>query len=248
MVSSDIIRTAVGIVGNAISLGLFLSPVPTFVRICKKKSVEEFSVIPYTATLLNCMLWVVYGLPVVHPNSTLVITINGAGTAIELCYVALYVVYSAGPKRVRALLLLLADLAFVAAVATVVLLTFHTHERRSLVVGVLCVVFCIMMYLAPLSVMKMVIQTKSVEYMPLFLSMASFFNALCWSIYALIRFDIFITIPNGLGLLFAIAQLVLHVIYYKSTRRQIAERKAKGEGGVVEVVVSNGSSKPTTMA
>ncbi|XP_020588836.1 bidirectional sugar transporter SWEET4-like [Phalaenopsis equestris] len=239
MVSADLIRTVVGIAGNVIALGLFLSPLPIFIRICKKKSVEEFSVIPYAATLLNCMLWMVFGLPIVHPNSTLVLTINSVGTLIELCYVILYLVFSTGPKRTKALLLFLGDMTFVAIVVVVVLTCFHTHDRRSLIVGILCVIFCIMMYLAPLSVMKMVIQTKSVEYMPLSISVASFFNGLCWTIYALIRFDIYITIPNTLGLLFSITQLVLHAVYYKSTQKQITEKKMKGKDGLTEVVVND---------
>jgi solute carrier family 50 protein (sugar transporter) len=41
---------------------------------------------------------------------------------------------------------------------------------------------------------KMVIQTKSVEYMPLFLSLASLVNGICWTAYALIRFDLYITV------------------------------------------------------
>jgi Sugar efflux transporter for intercellular exchange len=41
---------------------------------------------------------------------------------------------------------------------------------------------------------KMVIQTKSVEYMPLFLSIAAFFNGVCWTAYALIRFDLYIIV------------------------------------------------------
>ncbi|KAK8953968.1 Bidirectional sugar transporter SWEET4 [Platanthera zijinensis] len=188
MVSVDAMRTAVGIVGNAIALGLFLSPL-----IWKNKSVEEFSVIPYVATLLNCMLWMLYGLPIVHPNSTLVLTINAAGTAIELCYVILYLFFSDGPKRSKALLLFIGDLTIVATVSAIVLIFFHTHERRSLIVGILCVIFCIIMYLAPLTVMRSVIKTKSVEYMPLSLSVASFFNGLCWTIYALICFDLYIT-------------------------------------------------------
>ncbi|PKU63354.1 Bidirectional sugar transporter SWEET4 [Dendrobium catenatum] len=248
MISADTLRTVVGIVGNVIALGLFFSPLPTFIRIWKKKSVEEFSVIPYVATLLNCMLWMLYGLPIVHPNSTLVLTINCAGTAIEICYVILYLVFSDGPKRLKALFLFFGDLAFVAVVAIIVLIFFHTHDYRSLIVGILCVIFCIIMYLAPLSVMavvlfyvvqKMVIQTKSVEYMPLSLSVASFLNGLCWTIYALIRFDLYITIPNGLGLLFSITQLVLHALYYKSTKRQIAERKLKGEVGLTDVVIDD---------
>ncbi|KAK8968335.1 Bidirectional sugar transporter SWEET4 [Platanthera guangdongensis] len=201
MVSVDAMRTAVGIVGNAIALGLFLSPLPTFIRRWKKKSVEEFSVIPYVATLLNCMLWMLYGLPIVHPNSTLVLTINAAGTAIELCYVILYLFFSDGPKRSKALLLFISDLAIVAIVSAIVLVFFHTHERCSLIVGILCVIFCIIMYLAPLTVM-LVMQ-----------------------------------IPNTLGLLFSITQLVLHVLYYKTTKMQIAERKKKGEVGLTDVVV-----------
>lgn len=236
MISTDAIRTGVGIVGNVISFGMFLSPMPTFIRIFKKKSVEEFSIIPYVATLMNCMLWMVYGLPVVHPKSTLVLTINAAGTGIELSYVILYLIFSSGAKRRKAMILFLVELVFVAAVVVIVITCFHTHERRTLFVGILCVIFCVMMYLAPLSVMRLVIQTKSVEYMPLFLSVASFFNGLCWTIYAQIRFDLFITIPNAIGLVFSITQLVLHVMYYKSTKRQIAERKIKGEVGLTEVI------------
>nr|CAD1839237.1 unnamed protein product [Ananas comosus var. bracteatus] len=69
------------------------------------------------------------------------------------------------------------------------------------------------------------------------LSLASFFNGICWTAYALIRFDPYITIPNGLGVMFAVAQLVLYVMYYKSTQQQIEVRRRKGEVGMEEVVV-----------
>uniref|UniRef100_A0A0E0QNM9 Bidirectional sugar transporter SWEET n=1 Tax=Oryza rufipogon TaxID=4529 RepID=A0A0E0QNM9_ORYRU len=85
---------------------------------------------------------------------------------------------------------------FMAAVALGVLLGAHTHQRRSLIVGILCVIFGTIMYSSPLTIMSQVVKTKSVEYMPLLLSVVSFLNGLCWTSYALIRFDIFITIPN----------------------------------------------------
>ncbi|KAM0921194.1 hypothetical protein ACQ4PT_007082 [Festuca glaucescens] len=99
MVSADVARSIVGIVGNVISFGLFLSPVPTFWGIIKKKDVEEFSPVPYLATIFNCMLWVFYGLPLVHPNSTLVITINGIGLAIEAAYLVTFLLYAPNRKR-----------------------------------------------------------------------------------------------------------------------------------------------------
>lgn len=118
---------------------------------------EQFSPVPYLCTLLNCMMWVVYGIPMVHPHSMLVITINGSGMAIELAYVLLFLVYSRGKKRLRVLVVLVAETAFVALVALLVLTLAHTHERRSMIVGVLCVIFGTMMYAAPLSVMVQII-------------------------------------------------------------------------------------------
>ncbi|KAK9093924.1 hypothetical protein Scep_025393 [Stephania cephalantha] len=243
MVSADAVRTAVGILGNIIALGLFLSPTPTFIKICKKGSVEQFSPTPYLATLLNCMFWVLYGLPMVHPHSILVITINGTGLVIELIYVILFIVYSDGKKRLRVLGVLVGEVVFVGVVALLVLTLVHTHERRSLVVGALCVFFGTIMYVAPLVVMKLVITTRSVEYMPFSLSFASFINGLCWTCYALIRFDLFITIPNSLGSLFGLAQLILYATFYKSTRRQLEAKKSKGHVAVLEVVVAGQSNK-----
>jgi solute carrier family 50 protein (sugar transporter) len=115
--------------------------------------VEQYSAVPYLATLLNCMMWVLYGLPLVHPHSMLVITINGTGMLIELAYIALFLAYSAGADRRRVLLILVAEVAFVGAVAALVLSLAHTHDGRSMVVGILCVVFGTGMYAAPLSVM-----------------------------------------------------------------------------------------------
>lgn len=66
---------------------------PTFIRIFKKKDVEEFQFWPYVATVLNCLLWVWYGLPFVTPDSILVVTINGIGLAIELIYLCIFIAY-----------------------------------------------------------------------------------------------------------------------------------------------------------
>ncbi|XP_047152524.1 bidirectional sugar transporter SWEET4-like isoform X2 [Vigna umbellata] len=220
MTTADIARTVVGIIGNVISGALFLSPVPTFIEIWKKRSVEQFSAIPYLAMVVNCMVWTLYGLPMVHPHSILVVTINGSGSVLALIFIALFLIYSDGKKRLK---------------------------KRSEIVGTVCILFNIMMYASPLSVMKLVIKTKSVEYMPFFISLASFGNGVAWTTYALIRFDPFITIPNGLGTLLAVAQLVLYATYYKSTQRQIAARNATKEVNLSHVVVGNAtqpSSKP----
>ncbi|VAI60054.1 unnamed protein product [Triticum turgidum subsp. durum] len=110
--------------------------------------------------------------------------------------------------------------AFMAAVVAGVLVGAHTHEKRSMIVGILCVIFGSIMYASPLTIMGKVIRTKSVEYMPFFLSLVNFLNGLCWTGYALIKFDIYITIPNALGTIFGLIQLILYGYYYRSTPKK----------------------------
>ncbi|XP_078169051.1 bidirectional sugar transporter SWEET5-like isoform X1 [Carex rostrata] len=217
MISTDSIRTVVGIIGNVISFGLFLSPLPTYVTIVKKRAVEQFSPIPYLATLLNCMMWIVYGLPIVHPNSVLVLTINGVGFFMEALYLAIFFTFAPRSLRLKIVGILAGELVFVGAVMGGVLGGAHTHDKRTEIVGILCVIFGTAMYASPLSVMRMVIQTKSVKYMPFYLSLVSFLNGVCWTAYSLLRFDLYILIPNGLGALLSAAQLILYCIYYRTT-------------------------------
>ncbi|CAM0871229.1 unnamed protein product [Alopecurus aequalis] len=220
MVSSDVARSIVGIVGNVISFGLFLSPAPTLWKIFKKKDVEEFSPDPYLAALFNCMLWVFYDLPIVHPNSTLVITINGVGLVIEAIYLVTFLALAPGRKRLRVLAVLTLEVVLMVALVLGVLLGAHTHERRSMIVGIVCVIANTVMYASPLTAMAKVMRTKSVEYMPFLLSLVGLLNGGCWIAYALIKFDLYITIPNGLGVLFSLMQLILYGCYYKSTPKK----------------------------
>ena len=114
---------------------------------------EQYSAIPYLATLVNCMVWTLYGLPIVHPNSLLVVTINGSGIVIELIYLTLFFIYSDNKKRLNVLLWITIELIFIAALTLCTLTLAHSHEKRSTIVGIICIIFNIMMYASPLSIM-----------------------------------------------------------------------------------------------
>ncbi|GMH05530.1 hypothetical protein Nepgr_007370 [Nepenthes gracilis] len=126
---------------------------PTIWRILKNKSVEGFKFHPYVATIMNCLLWIFYGLPIVHPNSTLVITINTIGLVLELIYTAIYFAYTDKKKRMQIVAFMLVELLVIAIIAAISLKALHTHTARSNVVGAFCVVFGVVMYSSPLTVM-----------------------------------------------------------------------------------------------
>ncbi|XP_062106832.1 bidirectional sugar transporter SWEET6b-like [Humulus lupulus] len=220
MVSAEAARNVVGIIGNVISFGLFISPVPTFYRIIKSKAVEEFKPDPYLATVLNCLLWIFYGMPFIHPDSLLVVTINSVGLVLELIYLSIFFVYATNNGRKKVVVWLLAETVFFGAVVAVALMLFHGTKRRSLFVGILCDIFNIIMYSSPLTIMSKVIKTKSVEYMPFYLSLTNFLNGSCWTAYALIKFDIYVLVSNGLGAISGAVQLILYGCYYGTTPKK----------------------------
>lgn len=208
----DVLHFVFGIFGNATALFLFLAPAITFKRIIKSRSTEEFSGIPYVMTLLNCLLSAWYGLPFVSPNNLLVSTINGTGAAIEFVYVVIFLIFAPRKEKAKILGLLTFVLTVFAAVALVSLLALHGNKRK-LFCGVAATVFSIIMYASPLSIMRLVIKTKSVEYMPFFLSLFVFLCGTSWFIYGLLGHDPFVAVPNGFGSGLGAMQLILYAIY-----------------------------------
>ncbi|KAL1104402.1 hypothetical protein V6Z11_D04G064400 [Gossypium hirsutum] len=142
MVSADTARTILGIIGK-----------PTFVKIYKKMAVEEFKPDPYIATAMNCMLWIFYGLPMVHPDSILVVTINSIGLAMELIYLSIFFLYAPNKGRAKVIGWVALEILFLGVVAACTLTLRKTHAQRSDLVGILCVIFGVLMYASPLTVM-----------------------------------------------------------------------------------------------
>nr|GME00519.1 bidirectional sugar transporter SWEET4-like [Ipomoea batatas] len=245
MLSMDTSRTLIGIIGNVTALVLYLSPLPTVVKIWKKKSVQQYSAATYLATFLNCGIWVLYGLPTVHPNSFLVMTTSAAGVAIEVVFLFVFLFCSDRKKRFRVGLIVLAEVAFMAALSICVITLAHTWKLRSAIVGSTAVVSSVLMYGSPLAIMKLVITTKSVEYMPLSVSLCSFANSLCWIGYAFIQFDPYILAPNSMGALSGLVQLVLYIKYYKSNKI-VEEKQVDMEVGMTNNELSTNTKKPSS--
>ncbi|KAL6551499.1 hypothetical protein OROGR_007653 [Orobanche gracilis] len=237
--AENIARFSDGIIGNVISFCLFLAPLATFIRICKNKSTEEFHPYPYLATSMNCMFWIFYGLPIVHPDSTLVVTINGAGLVLEIIYLSIFFYYTIKKNRVIILSMLFTEIALVAVIAAITLLCFHTHDVRSMFVGIICVVFGIIMYASPLSIVLKVYKTKSVEFLPFWLCLAGFLNGVCWFIYAFLKkIDPYLATANGTGAFLGFIQLAVYT-YYTHRAKQSNTVKDDVKPGEVQLQKHN---------
>jgi solute carrier family 50 protein (sugar transporter) len=205
-----------GLLGNAISFGVFMSPLPTFYQIFKKKSTQEYQSLPYVVALLSSMLWVYYAF--LKPNSTLLMTINSFGCFIETIYIAFFLYYATKKTRIETGKMLLFVVCGFGVVAS---LTYFLAKglTRVHIVGWICLVFALCVFVAPLGILRKVIRTKSVEYMPFSLSAFLTLSAVVWFSYGLLMKDINVALPNVLGFILGVLQMVLYKIYYKPQQK-----------------------------
>ncbi|KAK4264546.1 hypothetical protein QN277_025705 [Acacia crassicarpa] len=204
-----------GLLGNMASFLCFLAPVPTFYRIYKKKTTEGFQSVPYIAALFSAMLWLFYAY--VKTGETLLITINVFGCVIETIYLAIYITYCSKKARVSTLrLILLLNFGGFCVIALLTHLLTKEAASRVKLLGWICVVFATSVFAAPLSIIRVVIKTKSVEFLPFPLSLLLTVSAVTWLLYGLALKDIYVTLPNVVGLSFGIVQMILYAMYRKN--------------------------------
>ncbi|KAL7544344.1 hypothetical protein ACHAWF_007734 [Thalassiosira exigua] len=89
-------------------------------------------------------------------------------------------------------------------------------EDMKFVIGVAVNINLIFFYGAPLSTIMTVIRSKSSESIHGWTMVMNTSNAFFWCIYSLAIRDYYILIPNGLGFMFGIVQIILYNIYPRS--------------------------------
>ncbi|XP_028089061.1 bidirectional sugar transporter NEC1-like [Camellia sinensis] len=232
--SSHNLAFAFGLLGNIISFFVFLSPMPTFYQIFKKKSTEGFQSVPYIVALFSAMLLMYYAF-LKKNDSTLIITINSFGCLVEIIYICVYLFYA--PKKIKFKTVKLIGLMLGVFGAILILTQFLVKKSstRFHIVGWICLVLSVSVFAAPLCILKQVIRTKSVEFMPFSLSLSLTLNAIMWFFYGLLIKDFNIAIPNVLGFIFGIIQMVLYAIY-KNPKKVVKDQKFSSDQIPNEVI------------
>ncbi|PKI76958.1 hypothetical protein CRG98_002461, partial [Punica granatum] len=177
-----------GVLGNIISFMVYMAPIPTFYRIWRKKSTEGFESIPYLVTLFSSMLWLYYAL--LKGDAALLMTINSFGCVIEMIYIIIFLSYA--PRDARKLTIKYFIYMNLGAFFILTLITRYAvpAHLRVMVYGWICVAVSVCVFASPLSIVRQVLKTKSVEFMPFNLSLFLTLGAIMWFGYGLFSHDI----------------------------------------------------------
>lgn len=89
--------------------------------------------------------------------------------------------------------------------------------RATEVIGCIGIFVSLIFFASPLANLRSVIRAKSTESLPFSMILSSFIVTLLWFVYGELINDPFIQVPNFIGCLLLIVQLLLFVVYPSKT-------------------------------
>jgi solute carrier family 50 protein (sugar transporter) len=205
-------------IATIMALGMMASPIPTMLEIYKHKSTLFYSELPYVMAWAQSGAWLLYAHFGRKPE---IILVNSVGVLVQSCYI-LFFFYFSGDRRTFVIL----SVCFCGFIDASILVFAYMSNSPADMTQYCAMVFNIFMYASPLGVVQRVIETESVTYMPLPLSIASLACALSWFIYGFSLGVVGIIVPNGLGTLLGLAQIV---IYFKYANKVTAAPEAEAD-------------------
>jgi solute carrier family 50 (sugar transporter) len=210
------LSTIFGVLGILVAGILFLSPATTIRQVIKHKSTLDFSQLPYLAQIVESSFWTLWSLTV--PNRLEMLINNVIGVGFMSIYVIIFLYFINQEKKRKAYQHVGTALILI-SIGVIVMFSVQKVSSASFFFAVAAVVLNILKYASPLSVAKMVIKTKSVEFMPLPLTLACLACSVLWGTYGLLLNDYWIIIPNIAGIICSISQCVLWCCYCKNKQQ-----------------------------
>ena len=219
MAKGDIVEAIFGWIGLAISTYFYLSPVVPYVKVLK--GTMKYTDSPKMALLcniVNCILWIDYGL--IKDSLQLYLTC-AIGGCLTLIWSSIYLIFLGKKNFCLGLVYNISALAVVLGL----LILFYSIDVE--ITGYIALVINILMYFAPGEKIYTVIKTGNYELIPIFSTIGTLLCAGCWLIYGIFQVDLNLIIPNILGLLFGFLQMFVYCIYKKKENNKNEESDNK---------------------
>ena len=207
MLDKELIKQIFGWTGTGLAIIFFITPaVPIYKLVNEQKKVNEIPGIMLICSFMNCILWADYGL---LDDAIQVYFANGLGGAITLIWITTYLIFLGKQSLKYAFPLIILLMICVGGISY----AFYFIINKE-ITGFCAMVFNVLMYAAPGEKIFRVCKTKKYDLIPILSTIGGFFCSLCWLMFGVYKGDLKLIIPNGLGLFFAILQVIVYLTFY----------------------------------
>lgn len=195
-----------GWIGAAVSVLFFSSPSIQFYKLFKKKiHYVEINILIIIANYFSCIVWLIYGYSIkcIQINVS-----NGIGAVVSLAWTWIYSVHL-GKDHLNLAIFFTMGLSAISFVIYI-LLTMVINKA----VGQVCLVLCSLSYLSSSKALFEAYRTKNYKLIQIYSAILSVIGCAGWFFYGLLKLNMIIIVPNLVGFVIAIAQ-VMFWRYYK---------------------------------
>ena len=222
MAKDDLGSTIFGWVGTALALYFYIAPIVPFVKVIKGQMTWKQSPgVLLLCSFLNCILWSDYGL---ITNQFLLYLANGLGGTITLIYITIFLIHVADRK---VLLSLFYNFFLICCIVEIYFVFYYLVPFK--VTGIIANVFNVLMYAAPGEKIYQICKGASYQLIPIWSTIGGTACSTSWMCYGIYQKDIYVVIPNALGVLASIVQIVIFVIYRRKQKNKAQSEETTKE-------------------
>ena len=222
MANDDLGSTIFGWVGNALALYFYIAPIVPFVKVIKGQMTWKQSPgVLLLCSFLNCILWSDYGL---ITNQFLLYLANGLGGTITLIYITIFLIHVADRK---VLLSLFYNFFLICCIVEIYFVFYYLVPFK--VTGIIANIFNVLMYAAPGEKIYQICKGASYQLIPIWSTIGGTACSTSWMCYGFYQNDYYVVIPNALGVLASIVQIVIFVIYRRKQKNKAQSEETTKE-------------------
>ena len=204
----DNFEDAFGWIATCITVCLFFFPAIPFLNVIKGKlNYEDAPGIFVSASYVNYFCWYIYGDLIFSDQ---VKYCNCLGAMCCFCLICIYLAYEIRKYTLDAIL----NALIIVTGSYAVYRGFTIVLDDDVIVGKICNVTAAIVYLSPIQIIYRVFRDKNNYILiPIYAVVISALSTGCWVLYGIAITDVYIIISYTIGLILALIQICIYVIY-----------------------------------
>lgn len=202
--------------GTVLAACLFSAQLPAMYFVAFRGApISKLSFLPTIGQAGNFAAWVVYGL---FANESAVLRVNVIGCGFAAFYVLMFLIYSTGAARLRIAGMAASAVVVLAALFAGCIFIPQSHDDAVSALGWAAFGLNTIMYASPIAAVYRALATMDRGAIPILLTLSGLGCSALWGVYGLLKSNIYVGIPNGIGIVLSSLQLLVAAYVLCGTR------------------------------
>jgi solute carrier family 50 protein (sugar transporter) len=199
--------TVVGFIANIMSIIFYIAPTMIIIDLCKTKDWKKVPYLMFSFTILNCLFWFIYGF---QKNFWAVYLNNGIGIVLNSIYLCIFISHVPDLSLTMKIIMNI----FVITFNVTFIVNFFLFVKNVEIAGTIAMIFNILMFFSSLQKIVEVFAYRDNSYIPFLTIVSLMFACALWLLYGILqKMNMYLVIPNSLGLTISLFQVILWFIF-----------------------------------